>query len=306
MTTGSRRTGRLTGLVVGLALLVAGCGTGESATPDSSSVSTTMPTTVERPSHSGPVVTVPGLPGESSGGPAATGSPSGTAGPSGSGSAAPVSSSPAATPLSTSSPVAPPAASTSAEPKPPPATSTAAATAPTSRSIAVQPCAGCEVLGTASDVAGGFNAALVRTGNGRAALATLDASGKAAGGISVPFGSSFSTPFGGVLPCDDEGYCIVIATQADGHAIASAYRMLSSGSWQDVSGDEGFASETADARAADVDGDGTLEIAVQVDGADGVVWLVYGRSGSAFDVLGCGSGTDPPSASDLSTEACGS
>lgn len=153
-------------------------------------------------------------------------------------------------------------------------------------------------------VTSGFGAVLAKSATGRGLLLTVASDGTTRSGVNIPYGAVFRAPFGGALPCDKAGFCIVIATTAEGKAIASAFRMLPSGSWQDVSGDDGFRSDTADARAVDVDGDGRLEIATQIDGPSGPLWLVNRWSGSAFTTLGCGPGVDPPTAAGLSAAAC--
>ena len=122
-----------------------------------------------------------------------------------------------------------------------------------------------------------------------------------AGAANVTYGTSFPTPAGGQLPCDASGRCIVIAQQADGTAIASAYQVNAAGTWSDVTGPAGMTSVTAVARTLTV-GDG-IGVAVQ-DEADGsTVWIVYGWDGQGFAVKGCTASAEPDS-SNLSMDSC--
>ena len=288
-----------------LAMAIVGCGATADrsepeppATPPSSSATSSATSTAPP----GPVVTVPALPGatapsspaprpSSSGAvmssAAASGPRTTTVGPSSASAGGPATSSSGAVPTT----------SRAVSPSP----TTARSTTPT---IALTNCPGCAVLAYERAVTGGYGAVLARSPNGRGLLLTVAPDGTTRSGVNIPYGATFKAPFGGVLPCDDDGFCIVIAATPEGKAIASAFRMLPSGSWQDVSGDDGFLSDTADARAVDVDGDGRFEIATQIEGPSGPLWLVSRWSGSAFTTLGCGPGGDPPAAAELSTAAC--
>ncbi len=300
------------GLIVAL-VVTAGCGSSaEKSTPEppgttSASSATASPMSIE---SSGPVVTVPALPGSTGGAVTSTPGPrssSRTAKPSGSAvsprqpatsirpTSTPAASTPADRVPATSAPVATPTR---------PATTAASSTTATTPTIRLSSCPGCTVLAYEPAVTGGYGAVLARSANGRGLLLTVAPDGSTRSGVNIPYGATFKAPFGGVLPCDDDGFCIVIAATPQGKAIASAFRMLPSGSWQDVSGEDGFPSDTADARAVDLDADGRFEIATQIDGPTGPLWLVNRWSGSAFTVLGCGPGVDPPAAAALTAAAC--
>ena len=289
-----------------LAMSIVGCGAAADrsapeppATPSSSSV--TSPATSTAPA--GPVVTVPALPGATTAAssaaprPASSGVVTSSAEVSGPRTTTASPSSASAGRPATKSTV--PVPTTSAAVSPPPTTARS-----TTSTIALSNCPGCTVLAYQPAVTDGYGAVLARSANGRGLLLTVGPDGSTRSGVNIPYGATFKAPFGGVLPCDDDGFCIVIAATPGGKAIASAFRMLPSGSWQDVSGDDGFLSDTADARAVDVDGDGRFEIATQIEGPSGPLWLVSRWSGSAFTTLGCGPGTDPPAAAELSMAAC--
>jgi hypothetical protein len=165
-------------------------------------------------------------------------------------------------------------------------------------------CAGCTAIATHRAVTGTLSAALVTTSKG-AVLLSVRPDGSPAGIINVPYGASFSPPAGGTLPCDSAARCIVTGRQPDGTAILSAFELSADGAWRDMSGSAAFPSATAQGRAADLDGDGVLEIAVQ-ESADGRTnWLVFSWSGDRFTLLGCAPASDTlPSAGDLSRDGC--
>lgn len=162
-------------------------------------------------------------------------------------------------------------------------------------------CPKCLVLGTHAGVTSTLNAALVATGQGRAALLALRFDGSVAGGANVLYGTSFPNPPGGQLACDSSARCIVVAKQKDGTAIASVYQVSAAGGWTDVSGPAGIVSATAKALTLPV-GDG-LGVAVQ-DQADGsVVWVVYGWDGEGYSGKGC-TAAEMPEANALSMDSC--
>jgi hypothetical protein len=165
-------------------------------------------------------------------------------------------------------------------------------------------CAGCTVIATHRNVTGNLSAALVSTSKG-AVLLSVRPDGSPAGIINVPYGVSFPAPAAGTLPCDSASRCVVTGRQPDGTAILSAFELGADGAWRDMSGTDAFPSATGQGRAADLDGDGVLEIAVQ-EATDGrTTWLVFGWSGDRFTVLGCSPASDTlPSAGDLSQDAC--
>lgn len=157
------------------------------------------------------------------------------------------------------------------------------------------------MLGTHAGVTSTLGAALVGTGTGRAALLALRADGTVAGVGNVVYGSTFPTQAQGRLACDSGSRCIVIAQQADGTAIASAYRVSAQGVWSEVTGQPGIASVTAKAQTVSVGGG--VGVAVQ-DEADGsTVWTVYAWDGDGYSVKGCTAAATPdPDA--LTMDAC--
>lgn len=168
-------------------------------------------------------------------------------------------------------------------------------------------CSGCSVVASRAGVASGLGAALVSTGPG-AALLSVRADGSRVGVINVPYGSSFPRPAGGVLACDSGARCVVVGRQSDGTAILSAFLLGADGTWRDVSGSGGFPSATGVGAAADLDGDGRLELVVQEALADGVGWIVFAWAGDRYTVRGCAPvvGSALPAASDLSPNDCSS
>ncbi|MET3807364.1 hypothetical protein ABIB25_004387 [Nakamurella sp. UYEF19] len=321
----------LTGAVLAgaVAAALAGC---TIATPASSGSSTSSSAAVSSaaplpaaPAGASLVVTVPGLAAPA----ASAASPGSSAGPSSSAPApsvdtapvsgkAPTSSAPAVVTPSTSSvaPTTAPAAPTTSTPAAlattSAATTTAATTAaptpaapttsaPATLAVTLANCPGCTVLATHAGVTSTLGAALVATGQGRAALLSLRGDGSVAGAANVLYGSSFPTPSGGQLACDAGGRCIVIAQQADGTAIASAYQVNAAGVWAEVSGQGGIASVTAKAQTLTVGGG--VGVAVQ-DQADGTtVWIVYEWAGDGYSVAGCTAAAVPdPNA--LSMTSC--
>ena len=176
-----------------------------------------------------------------------------------------------------------------AEPAPPPGEGL---------NVSLANCDGCTVLATHRDVTGDLSAALVGTGSGRAILLSVAGDGQVSGVIGVPYGAAFAAPDGGVLACA-QGRCVVQGRQSDGRAILSAFELTDTGAWRDVSGDDAFPSATE--RAAVIDLDGELGIAVQ-DQADGAaVWMLYTWGGDRYAVVGCAAdGAAPASAGEVS------
>ncbi len=301
-----RRTGGLgVALTATLALLLAGCGSAadgagpsnDGATDPSPVVATAAPSSTPAVVASGPtlVVTVPDL-------------PDAAAVPGGDSPVAPESS--AATSAASEAP--PPAASTPAVATvaPDPAESPAATTAvpdpaaPTAAiNVQLANCDSCTVLATHGDVAGGLSAALVSSPGGRALLLSVRSDGTVAGVINVPYGASFPTPPGGVLACDGQAHCAVQGVQSDGRALLSAFALTDTGAWRNISGDDAFPSVTD--RAAIVDLDGQLGLAVQDQGTGDPVWLLYRWLGDRFTVAGCTAGADAPtSVAAVSPDQC--
>lgn len=301
--TARRRSGSIvgTGLLAAVTLLLASCGSGTSATPDTGPSSSSS--TETRPSITGPtlVVTVPELsaPTESSTTMpvAATPDPDRESGPASAAPTAPPTTSRETTEEATPEP-ADTEEATQPEP-PPPAETTAAAAGPdpapsgAGLNVSLANCDGCTVLATHRDVAGGRSAALVSTGSGRGILLSVGGDGRVAGVIGVPYGAAFAAPDDGVLPCA-QGRCIVQGRQPDGRAILSAFELTESGAWRDVSGDDAFPSATE--RAAVIDLDGELAIAVQDQGDGSAVWMLYTWGADRYTVLGCAPDGDPPAA----------
>jgi hypothetical protein len=168
-------------------------------------------------------------------------------------------------------------------------------------------CSGCAVVASRGGVVAGLGAALVTTPTG-AALLSVRPGGSRAGAINVPYGSTFPPPDGGVLACGNGGRCVVVGRQQDGTAILSAFALAADGSWRDLSGSGGFPSATGVGTAADLDGDGNLEIVVQEALQDGVGWIVFGWIGDRYEIRGCAAviGSALPRASDLAVDACAS
>lgn len=285
--------------VAALATLT-GCASGSLATSDSTPPALTS---VSATSNAGPtvIVTVPDLLLESAGAPAPATVESDPAGavPE----QAPADPSTVNEPATdapsmelTSEPGAPTAA-TLAE-----AESAPAAPAGAALNVSLANCDGCTVLATHRDVTGGLSAALVGTGSGRAVLLSVGTDGAVAGVIGVPYGAAFAVPDGGVLACA-QARCVVQGRQSDGRAILSAFELVGTGAWRDVSGDDAFPSATE--RAAIVELDGELGIAVQDQGDGPAVWMLYTWGGDRYAVAGCApDGAPPVSVTAVTTAAC--
>lgn len=315
------------------AVLTMAAACGSAAAPPSTSGpggARSAATSTSTAAGTGVTVTVPGLSSSASAVPTApvTGvSPSPATPATGSAVATGSPSAPAATPgsadgtvtASENSSAAPPVAATTHTAQVPatsaPSNSTArptppsAATAPTGIPAGGVPvnlsnCAGCTVVATHRNVNGTLSAALATTAKG-AVLLSVRPDGSPAGVINVPYGATFPTPAGGTLPCDAAARCIVTGRQSDGTAILSAFELTGDGAWRDMSGNDAFPSATPKAVAADVNGDGLLEIAVQESGDGRTTWLVFGWSGDRFTVLGCAPASDTlPSAGELAKDVC--
>lgn len=157
------------------------------------------------------------------------------------------------------------------------------------------------MLGTHAGVTTTLGAALVSTGPGRAALLALRADGSVAGVGNVVYGTTFPTQSAGQLACDSSSRCMVIAEQADGTAIASAYRVSTAGVWSEVTGQPGIASVTSKAQTLAVGGGVGVAVQDQADGS--TVWIVYGWEGDGYGVKGCTTAATPdPKA--LTMDAC--
>lgn len=303
-----RRTGGFGALLTAvLALLLTGCGNApdgagpstEGGQKPSAVAATAAPSSTPSVVASGPtlVVTVPDL-------------PDADAVP---GNASPVAPDPGAATSAASQAPPPPAttpatatvASASAEqPAPAPTTVAADPSAPAAAiNVQLANCDSCTVLATHGDVAGGLSAALVSSPGGRALLLSVRGDGTVAGVINVPYGASFPTPPGGVLACDGQAHCAVQGVQSDGRALLSAFALTDTGAWRNISGDDAFPSVTD--RAAVVDLDGQLGLAVQDQGTGDPIWLLYRWLGDRFTVAGCTAGGDAPtSVAAVSPDQC--
>lgn len=292
------------------ALLLAGCGAGttnDAATPTRASTSAgpgdgPSSSSSSSSSATGPtlVVTVPDLDDAASGpgvsGASAPSTPAAAETPTQTTAPAEASSAPEPTTVAEAAPTSAPAAA----PAP-----TTAALSPSGDGLNVQlaNCDGCTVLATHRDVIGDLSAALVSSPGGRALLLSVRGDGSAAGVINVPYGASFPTPSGGVLPCDTQGHCAVQGVQTDGRALLSAFALTDTGAWRNISGDDAFPSATD--RAAVVDLDGQLALAVQDQGTGEPIWLLYRWLGDRFTVAGCAPDGDvPTSAAAVSPDKC--
>ena len=291
---------------VAVALLLSGCATGSLSSPETPS-STTVVAVPPTSKIAGPtvIVTVPDLVPTDAVPPASA--PAETAAP-------------AAPPVASSEPTAPTEDSTAAEAATEPA-DTAAPEQPADAStpqaapaaepaappgeglnVSLANCDGCTVLATHRGVTGDLSAALVGTGSGRAILLSVAGDGQVSGVIGVPYGAAFTAPDGGVLACA-QGKCVVQGRQSDGRAILSAFELTDSGAWRDVSGDDAFPSATE--RAAVIDLDGELGIAVQDQGDGAAVWMLYTWGGDRYAVVGCAvDGAAPTSAGEVSPGLC--
>jgi hypothetical protein len=302
------------GLVIGpmiatVLLVLAGCGTGTLATPETTPSAVSAPATAAQSSAAGPslIVTVPELPLTESSAEAAAPSPSVAESPARATASDSPTEAPAPEPeLSTeSAPTAEPAPA--AEPTAEPAQRAASAPPPAPAGdqlpISLANCEGCSVLATHRGVTGELSAALVGTQAGRAILLSVGPDGQVKGVIGVPYGASFAAPADGVLPCDGQARCAVEGTQPDGRAILSAFELTGTGAWRDVSGDDAFPSATE--RAGVIDLGGELGLAVQDQGDGAAVWMLYQWSGDRFTVAGCApDGDSPPSAAQVSQDLC--
>ncbi len=180
-------------------------------------------------------------------------------------------------------------------------TSALTSAAPSTLKVTLANCTGCTVLATHAGVTSSLGAALVSTGQGHAALLSLRSDGSVAGAANVLYGASFPTPPGGQLGCDSAGRCIVIAQQANGTAIASAYQVSAAGEWADVTGRPGITSVTAKATTLAVGGGVGVAVQDQADGS--TVWIVYAWAGDGYAVKGC-TAAATPDVSALSMTAC--
>lgn len=203
-------------------------------------------------------------------------------------------------PMSSRTPVPPrnPSASSS-----PPSSAVSSAES-TTVAVDLSACAGCQVIGVATEVQPGLAASLATAPQGAVLLATR-VDGTVAGVSNVPYGVSFPAPAGGVLPCDRSGRCFVQAVQSGGTGVISVFQLAATGGWRDVTASGGFASATATALVADVDGDGVLDIALQADAGGALRWVVYHWAGDRFAVLGCVAASQgEPDDADVSLSGC--
>lgn len=284
----------------GAAVLLSGCATGSlssSETSQSATVVALPPTSAV----AGPtvIVTVPDLvpttgaaaPPPAAPAPAAPAAPAESAAPETAAAEAPTEDSAAVPELPADA--AAPQAAPAGEPAAPPGEGL---------NVSLANCEGCTVLATHRDVTGALSAALVGTGSGRAILLSVAGDGQVNGVIGVPYGAAFAAPGGGVLACA-QGRCVVEGRQSDGRAILSAFELTDTGAWRDVSGDDAFPSATE--RAAVINLDGELGIAVQDQGDGAAVWMLYTWGGDRYAVVGCAAdGAAPTSAGDVSPAAC--
>lgn len=319
-----RRTRPIVGALLVAALAFAsGCGAGTTNDAATATAAGTSAGPGDGPSSSaaapaaGPtlVVTVPDLDDAASGpGVSAASAPS-TISTAPSAAAAPGSTPPAApsapgttTTAATTAPETAPAAQPPTQPASQPAAqpaTTAPALSPSGDGLTIQlaNCDGCTVLATHRDVVNGLSAALVASPGGRALLLSVRGDGTAAGVINVPYGAGFPTPPGGILPCDGQGHCAVQGVQTDGRALLSAFALTDTGAWRNISGDDAFPSVTD--RAAVVDLDGQLGLAVQDQGTGDPIWLLYRWLGDRFTVAGCAPDGDAPASVDaVSPDQC--
>lgn len=207
---------------------------------------------------------------------------------------------PSTQPMSSRTPVPPrnPSASSS-----PPSSAVSSAES-TTVAVDLSACAGCQVIGVATEVQPGLAASLATAPQGAVLLATR-VDGTVAGVSNVPYGVSFPAPAGGVLPCDRSGRCFVQAVQSGGTGVISVFQLAATGGWRDVTASGGFASATATALVADIDGDGLLEIALQADAGGALRWVVYHWAGDRFAVLGCVAASQgEPDDADVSLSGC--
>ncbi len=177
----------------------------------------------------------------------------------------------------------------------------AAPSVPASVEVQLVGCQDCQVLGTHGDVVGGYSAALVSQG-GRAAVISVDRAGTLVAIQSVPYGVTFAAQPDGRLACGAGGRCLVLATQADGKAVLSAFGLGADGRWTDLSGSDGFVSATDKAVAVMLED--ALGAAVQVTDGTTTIWNVLAWNGSEFATLGCGPDGDAPDLPSLDLAAC--
>ena len=291
------------GLVVAL-LVLSGCATGSLSGPETSASATVVavpptskiagPTLIVTvpdlvPTDAVPPVTAPAAPVPAADGQVA---PTEATAPTADGATDEAPIEPAETAAEQPAAAAPQAAP-AAEPAPPPGDGL---------NVSLANCDGCTVLATHRGVTGDLSAALVGTGSGRAILLSVAGDGQVSGVIGVPYGAAFSAPDGGVLACA-QGRCVVQGRQSDGRAILSAFELTDNGAWRDVSGDDAFPSATE--RAAVLDLDGELGIAVQDQGDGAAVWMLYTWGGDRYAVAGCAAdGAAPVAASAVSPGLC--
>ncbi|RIJ69841.1 hypothetical protein D1871_20795 [Nakamurella silvestris] len=188
-----------------------------------------------------------------------------------------------------------------------PVTSTSSSSVTTSAagqviSVQLTGCDGCTVIGSKASVAGAYSAALISRG-GRGALVSVTSDGAVRGVVNIPYGSSFPAPAQGLLPCDDDGRCVVTAEQG-GTAVLSAFSLDGNGQWTDLSGDGGYPSTTA--KGGPITVNGSLGLAVQESESGAPIWMVLAWNGERYAVLGCAPDGPVPAAGGLDPALCGS
>jgi len=169
-------------------------------------------------------------------------------------------------------------------------------------SVQLTGCDGCSVIGSKKSVAGAYSAALISRA-GRGALVSVAADGAVRGVVNIPYGSSFPAPAQALLPCDDDGRCVVTAEQG-GTAVLSVFSLDSNGQWTDLSGDGGYPSATG--KGGPITVNGSLGVAVQEADGGAPVWMVLTWNGDRFAVLGCAADGPMPAVGDLDPALCNS
>lgn len=129
----------------------------------------------------------------------------------------------------------------------------------------------------------------------------IRADGSSASILAVPYGVTFPTPPGGVLPCDSGGRCLISATTGDG-GVVTAFGLGDDGRLTDLSPPDGFVSVGVPAQILDLDGEPGVAV-LEVPGSE-PVWTVYSWSGDTYGPVGCTTGSSPDLA-ELSLVLCG-
>lgn len=273
-------------------LVTAGCTVPVAGSAPSSTAVAPPASSSVVPAVSGQVVTVPGL--------GAVTSAAATSAPSSSAAELPPSSTSAPSASSAAEPVLPTPPSATAGPSSAP-TPVPAVTGRTAEVDLSGTCPECSVLSSRAEVVGELSMAVVSMPGGRTAAMAIRSDGSSASILAIPYGITFPTPAGGVLPCDSGGRCLVAATTPDG-GVVTALGLGADGKLTDLSPPDGFVSVGVPAQIVDLDGEPGVAV-LEVPGTE-PVWTVYSWIGDTYGPAGCTTGSTPDLA-ELAMSLCG-